>query len=126
MSEIRLTRILYMEDDPGLSLLLQNSLQRKGFMVDIAANGEEGLAMAATAPYDILLVDYNMPFRGGIDVIRELASRGKVPPTIMVTGEGSEGVAVEALKLGAADYVVKDVEMKYLELLPVVIDQILY
>lgn len=47
-------------------------------------------------------------------------------PTIMVTGQGNEEVAVEALKLGAVDYVVKDTEMKYLELLPVVIDRVLY
>ncbi len=126
MSETRLTHILYMEDDPSLSLLLQKSLQRKGFIVDIAANGEEGLAMAAAAPYDILLIDYNMPFLGGIDVIRALASKGKFPPIIMVTGEGNEKVAVAALKLGAADYIVKDVEMRYLDLLPSVIDQILF
>jgi len=126
MSDFTVTRILYMEDDPSLSVLLQKSLQRKGFIVETAANGEEGIAMVGAASYDILLVDYNMPFLGGIDVLRTLASKGTFPPTIMVTGEGSEEVAVDALKLGAADYVVKDVEMKYLDLLPVVIDRVLY
>ena len=126
MSETRITRILYMEDDPSLSLLLKKRFERRGYRVDIAADGEEGLRMAGTSQYDILLIDYNMPYRGGIDVIRALASNGKFTPTIMVTGEGNEEVAVEALKLGAADYVVKDVEMKYLELLPVIVDQVLY
>ena len=126
MSEVTVTRILYMEDDPALSVLLQKSLQRQGFIVDTAANGEEGIAMAGAASYDLLLVDYNMPFLGGLDVLRTLASKRKLPPTIMVTGEGSEDVAVEALTLGAADYIVKDMEMRYLELLPMVIDRVLY
>jgi diguanylate cyclase (GGDEF)-like protein/PAS domain S-box-containing protein len=115
-----------MEDDPALSVLLQKSLQRQGFIVDTAANGEEGIAMAGAAPYDVLLVDYNMPFLGGIEVLRALTWKGTFPPTIIVTGEGNVEVAVEALKLGAADYIVKDVEMKYLKLLPMVIDQVLY
>lgn len=118
-------RILYMEDDPGLARLLQKILQRRGFSVDVAANGEEGLVLAKASRYNLLLVDYNMPFQGGIDVIRTLSSSGALPPTIMVTGEGNEAIAVEALKMGAADYVVKDTDMKYLDLLPTVIDQVL-
>ncbi len=126
MTDVRLTRVLYMEDDPGLSVLLQKSLQRRGFLVDTAANGEEGLKMAEADCYDVLLVDYNMPFFGGIDVIRALSCKERPVPVIMVTGEGNESVAVEALKLGASDYIVKDIEMRYLDLLPAVIDQVLY
>jgi len=126
MTSVRITRILAMEDDPGLSRLLQKSLQRKGYDVDVASDGEVGISMVAANAYDLLLVDYNMPFCGGTDVIRALSGKTVCPPIIMVTGEGSEEVAVEALKLGAADYLVKDVEMKYLELLPVVIDRVLY
>ena len=126
MADIRITRILYMEDNPGLSALLQRNLQRRGFLVDTAADGEEGLKMLEANCYDVLLVDYNMPFFGGIDVIRELAGKGMPVPVIMVTGEGNETVAAESLKLGASDYIVKDVEMRYLNLLPAVIDQVLY
>ena len=126
MADVNVTRILYMEDDPGLSRLLQKSLQRRGYVVDIAADGEEGLRVLAASHYDLLLVDYNMPFLCGIDVIRALCAKNALLPTIMVTGQGNEEVAVEALKLGAADYIVKDVEMKYLELLPVVIDRVRY
>lgn len=126
MTDITVTRILYMEDDPGLSRLLQKSLQRRGYNVDTAADGEEGLRMLGVSSYDLLLVDYNMPYCGGIEVIRALSAQGSLLPTIMVTGQGNEEVAVEALKLGASDYVVKDVEMKYLDLLPVVIDRTLY
>ncbi|HUJ19066.1 MAG TPA: diguanylate cyclase [Nitrospirota bacterium] len=125
MVDITQTRILYMEDDPGISVLLQKSLERRGFRVDTATNGEEGLKMAAEASYDVLLVDYNMPFLGGLDVIRELSRNGPGVPIIMVTGDGNEEVAVEALKLGASDYIVKDVEMRYLKLIPAVIDRVL-
>ncbi len=126
MAPTTMTRILYMEDDPGLAVLLRKTLERRGFHVDTATNGEEGLKMAAATGYDVLLVDYNMPFLGGIDVIRALSEKNMTVPIIMVTGDGNEEVAVEALKLGASDYVVKDVEMRYLELLPAVIDQVLY
>ena len=118
-------RVLYMEDDPGLAELLKKSLERRGHTVDIAVNGEDGLGRVGSASYDILLVDYLMPNMGGIDVIRALSEKQNTVPVIMVTGEGNEEVAVEALKLGAADYIVKDVHMKYLELLPTVIEKVI-
>lgn len=126
MSDMQAIRILYMEDDPGLARLMQKSLHKEGYAVETACNGAEGISMAITGEYDILLVDYNMPVCGGIEVLSTLARRGPLLPTIMVTGSGSEKVAVEALKLGATDYVVKDVEMGYLELLPMIIEQVLY
>jgi len=126
MADVHYKRILCMEDDPALSRLLQKSLQRRGFGVELASNGDEGLALLDATPYDLVLVDYNMPFCGGLDVIRALASRGKSVPVIMVTGQGNEEVAVEALMLGASDYIVKDVRMKYLELMPAVIENALY
>jgi PAS domain S-box-containing protein len=115
-----------MEDDPGLSQLMQKRLQRQGYQVVIAGNGEEGLALARKESYDLLVVDYNMPFLGGLEVIRTLIASGSAVPMIMVTGEGNESVAVEAIKVGAADYIVKDVELRFLELLPSVIHQALY
>src|SRR5574337_297417 len=126
MADVALQRILFMEDDPGLSSLLQKRLERQGYQVDLARNGEEGLAMAAKTAYDLLIVDYNMPFLGGLDVLRSLVKTALPPPVIMITGEGNEEIAVEALKLGAADYIVKDVELKFLNLLPSVIHQVLY
>jgi diguanylate cyclase (GGDEF)-like protein/PAS domain S-box-containing protein len=125
MPNTKIARILYMEDDPGLARLLQKQLQRKGYEVDIAENGEVGLSQLAEHSYDLLLVDYHMPVLGGIEVIGKLAEHGCDIPTIMVTGNGNEKVAVEALKLGATDYIVKDVDMGYLELLPMVIEQVM-
>lgn len=118
-------RVLYMEDDAGLARLLQKRLQRQNYSVEIAKNGDDGLAMLGKNPYDIVLVDYNMPSCDGIDVLRFIAELEAAPPVIMITGRGNEKVAVEALQLGASDYIVKDVEMGYLELLPAVIKQVL-
>jgi diguanylate cyclase (GGDEF)-like protein/PAS domain S-box-containing protein len=118
-------RILYMEDDPGLARLFQKRLERAGYIVDIAHDGEEGLAMYEASSYDVVAVDQAMPVQTGLEVIRIMASRGPLPPTIMVTGTGSEQIAVEAMKLGARDYLVKDVDGGYLELLPTVIEQVL-
>lgn len=125
MSEANQARILYMEDDAGLARLLQKTLQRSGHLVDLAENGEQGLAMMKAAPYDVILADYHMPVCGGLEVLRILMSWDKHPPVIMVTGNGNEKIAVEALKLGATDYIVKDMEMSYLELLPLVLEQVL-
>lgn len=114
-----------MEDDAGLARLLQRKLQRQSFSVEIARNGDDGLATLGKAPFDVVLLDYSMPSCDGIDVLRIMAECKTSPPVIMLTGRGNEKIAVEALQLGASDYIVKDVDMGYLELLPVVIDQVL-
>ncbi len=118
-------RILYMEDDPGLARLFKKRLERAGYVVDLAHDGEQGLAIYAAGSYDIVAVDQVMPVCNGLDVIRTLAAQGPLPPTIMVTGTGSEEIAVEAMKLGASDYIVKDVDGGYLDLLPTVIERVL-
>jgi signal transduction histidine kinase len=114
-----------MEDDGGAARLFQRKLERLGYTVDIASNGGEGLEMFAANTYDLLAVDQRMPVYDGLEVIRVLAERKELPPTIMITGAGDERVAVEAMKLGAGDYIVKDIDGGYLELLPTVIDQLL-
>ncbi len=121
-----LVRVLYMEDDMGLARLLKKRLEREGYSVAIARDGGEGLSMFAAAPYDVVAVDQNMPVHDGLEVIRILAARGPLPPVIMITGAGNEKIAVEALKMGARDYIVKDVEGGYLDLLPPVIDRVIY
>ncbi len=121
MTKPELIRVLYMEDDTGLARLLQKRLEREEFKVDIAGNGKEGVSMYNKDLYDVVLVDSSMPELSGIEVVRVLSSKDAVPPVVMVTGSGNEKTAVEALKLGVSDYIVKDIEGGYLELLPPVI-----
>jgi len=125
MAESKPIRILCMEDDPGLARLFQRRLEREGYIVDLAHDGQEGLDMCAQMSYDVVAIDQAMPMYDGLEVIRRMASQGPLPPTIMVTGAGDERTAVEAMKLGARDYIVKDVGGGYLELLPTVIQRAL-
>src|SRR5260221_13586002 len=118
-------RILYMEDDNGTARLFQKKLQPLGYAVDLADSGESGLAMYDAGQYDVVVVDQNMPIYDGLQVIKRLIKRNPLLPMLMITGTGDEKVAVQALKLGAGDYIVKDVEGGYLELVPAVIEQLL-
>ncbi len=120
-------RILYMEDDPVTARVVQAKLQKLGFEVSLAGDGGEGLARLQEEEFDIILVDKNMPVHDGLEVIRIICSGGDetaVAP-IMLTASGDEEAAVEAMKLGAADYLVKDPQGQYLALLPTVIEQAL-
>ncbi len=121
----RPVRVLYMEDDAGLARLFQKHLQRAGYEVDLAPDGREGLELYRRGTYDVLAVDYKMPVQDGLEVIQQLAAGGRVPPTIMLTANGDEALAVEALKLGASDYIVKDTAGGYIRLLPSVIEKLL-
>jgi len=118
-------RVLHMEDDEGSARLLQRRLPQGRYDVDLATDGERGIAMCQARTYDLLLVDHHMPVYNGLEVIRALAAKGALPPTIMITGAGDEKLAAEAMKLGASDYVVKDPDGGYLELVPSVMERAL-
>ncbi len=125
MTDASPIRILYMEDDPGLARLVQKRLQRAGYETDIAEDGEQGVTRYHAGTFDVLIVDQNMPVHSGLKVLEILSADGDLPPTIMLTGTGSEETAVEAMKLGASDYVVKDAAAGFLDLLPPAIERIL-
>ena len=114
-----------MEDNPGVARLFQRHLERAGYSVDLAHDGHDGLARLDALAYDVVIVDQQMPGMTGLDVIRSLVAANALPPTVMVTGAGDEETAVAAMKLGADDYLVKDVDGGYLRLLPSVIDRVL-
>jgi len=122
MSRAEPIRILYIEDDIVTATRVQMQLDRYGYVVDLAMNGIEGLAKLENQPYDIVAVDYHLPDMNGLQVLQNLAASQFAIPSIMVTGAGNERVAVEAMKLGVGDYLVKDTDSHYLELLPAVIE----
>ena len=118
-------RILCIEDNRGVARLFQRHLERAGHEVDLAHDGDDGLAKLRTSTFDVVVVDHVMPGMTGLDVLRALVETDGLPPTVMVTGAGDEETAVAAMKLGAVDYVVKDVDGGYLQLLPSVIERVL-
>ena len=116
-------RVLYMEDDAAQARLVQKCLERAGYAVDIASDGTTGLDQCAAHPYAAVIVDQTMPGLSGLEVIRAMAAQGPLPPTIMVTGTGDEHIAVDAMKLGVSDYLVKDLEGGFVNVLPLVVQR---
>lgn len=114
-------RLLYIEDDPGHASLVRRVLEREGYRVDLARDGGAGLSLFVVANHDALIVDQNLPNLSGLDVIRTISETTGLPPTVMLTGAGNEDVAVEAMKLGASDYLTKDAAGLYLGVLPSVL-----
>jgi len=115
-------RILLVEDDAGLVELLGDGLQRQGYRVDSVGSGRKCLAWVATNAVDLLILDYSLPDMNGAALIEELRGVGKLCPFLVTTGHGDEGVAVQLMKLGALDYLVKDVHL--LDRLPGVVARV--
>ena len=110
-------RLLYIDDDPGLGRFVQRQLQRLGHQVEIATDGEAGLARVAEGGIDAVALDHYMPGRDGLDILDAIRALPDAPPVIFVTGTSESRIAVSALKAGATDYVVKDVGGEFVELL---------
>lgn len=117
MSPDHRLRLLYIDDDRGAGRLVQRRMERVGFSVVLAASGTEGVARAAEAAFDVIALDYYMPGRDGLDVLADLRALPEPAPVVFVTAAEEPRVAVSALKQGAADFLVKDVQGAFLELL---------
>ena len=118
-------RLLYVEDNHTAARLFQIKLQQEGYVVDLAKSGSEGLAMLERNEYDLIALDQNIPDRSGLEILQTLTARRSMPPIIMITAQNDTKTAVEAMKLGASDYVVKGLHNEYLQLLPAVVRQTL-
>ena len=110
-------RILYIDDDAGLARLVQRSLGARGYAVEHAADGEAGLTRLREGGIDLVALDHHMPGQTGLDLLPEIRALPDAPPVVYVTGSEDSRVAVAALKAGAADYVWKDLQGQFRELL---------
>src|SRR5690606_7597087 len=111
-------RLLYIDDDRGLSRLVEKELGRHGYVVTHAIDGDAGLALlAADETFDVCALDHYMPGRDGLDVLPEILALTAPPPVVYVTGAQDGRIAVAALRAGAADYVIKDVSEDFTTLL---------
>jgi two-component system response regulator RegX3 len=99
-------RILIVEDDATLRYAISRLLERDGFAVDLANDGEAGIDAARSREYDVVLLDWMLPKISGIDVCRALRAESPVP-IIMLTAKETEANRVLGLELGADDYVTK-------------------
>ena len=110
-------KILLIEDDAGIAVLITANLEEMGFSVTRAASGSETFAHLKKYTPDLMLLDYSLPDINGKELIETLIKQKTPPPPfIITTGQGDERIAVDMMKLGAMDYLVKDI--LFLEKLP--------
>ncbi|MGB0515061.1 MAG: response regulator transcription factor [Wenzhouxiangellaceae bacterium] len=100
-------RILVLEDETILRENLTDRLRREGFVVDAAGEGVEGAYFAVEYPLDLAIIDLGLPGKSGLEVVRELRRAGKRYPVLILTARDHWQDKVEALELGADDYLTK-------------------
>jgi two-component system alkaline phosphatase synthesis response regulator PhoP len=105
------SRILLVEDEPGVRLTVEDRLRSEGYEVELAADGDEGLKRATSERFDLLILDVMLPKRSGFDVCRDLRQQGVTTPVLMLTARTQVADRVVGLKLGADDYLVKPFAM---------------
>ena len=103
-----MARILLVEDEPNMARTLAKNLERAGHRVEHAIHGEAALERLAAASFDIVVTDLKMPVMDGMQLLHVMHERGLAPAVVVLTGYGTIESAVEAMKLGAADYLIKD------------------
>ena len=110
-------RILYIDDDVGLGILLSRALSQSGYQVETVISGDDAMGKLTGGGYDLVALDHNLVNEVGLDLIPQIRALPDAPPIIYVTGSEDARIAVAALKAGAVDYVWKDVQGHYRDLL---------
>jgi two-component system response regulator AtoC len=100
-------RVLVVDDEENLRLVVRTFLKREGYEVEVAATGEEALALVETFGPDVILTDVRMPRMGGLDLLVTLKAKGIEATVIVMSAYGNVDLALEAMKAGAYDYIQK-------------------
>ncbi len=100
-------RILIIEDEKGIANFVKQGLEEEAYAVDAADNGITGLDWALSNEYDLLLVDWMLPGKSGIDVVREFRKENATTPVIFLTARDTLEDTIQGLRAGANDYVKK-------------------
>ncbi|MDQ3917349.1 MAG: sigma-54 dependent transcriptional regulator [Acidobacteriota bacterium] len=111
----RKIRVLVVDDDAVLRKLLSDQIARMGFDTAPAASGEEALAALSKSDFDVLLLDIRMPGLSGLETLREVRKLEDAPEVIMLTADTSLGTGIEAMRLGAYDYLTKPATLDEIE-----------
>lgn len=101
-------RLLLVEDDAALSILLCEELAGAGFRCEVVPNGRAALERLSSRETDLALLDYSLPDMAAGELVSRARSSDSMPPFMVLTGHGDERIAVELMKLGACDYLIKD------------------
>ncbi len=100
-------RILIIEDEKSLAKILKKGLEENSFTVDLAFDGEEGLYMAETYPFDAVILDIMLPVMDGLTILYRLRAKNIDVPVLMLTAKGEVEDRVKGLNIGADDYIAK-------------------
>jgi len=100
-------RILVVEDEKKVASFIKRGLEEESFSVDMAYDGEEGLSMAESNPYDLILMDLMLPKMDGLAVIKELRNKGNKAPVLCLTAKDTVEDIVSGLDSGSDDYLTK-------------------
>jgi len=100
-------RILVIEDEPGVRLAVRDELEFEGFDVELAEDGQAGLASALRSPPSLIVLDLMLPGRNGFEICQEVRAHGLRTPIIVITARSQEVDKVRGLELGADDYITK-------------------
>jgi two-component system response regulator AtoC len=100
-------RVLVVDDEENLRLVVRSFLKREGYEVEVAASGEEALALVEAFGPDFILTDVRMPKMGGLDLLATLKAKGNEATVIVMSAYGNVDLALEAMKAGAYDYLQK-------------------
>ncbi|WP_315755622.1 MULTISPECIES: sensor histidine kinase [unclassified Bradyrhizobium] len=111
--------LLYIDDDAALARLVERGLKRLGFTVEHAADGSAGLQRLERGGIDVVALDQYMPGFDGLETLERIMALPEPPPVVFVTASQDSKIAVTALKAGAVDYLVKDVQGEFIPLLQV-------
>lgn len=106
------THLLVIDDDVSIRELLVEYLATRGFRVDGTSDGRIALELMRGGQYDLVLTDFQVPHRDGLDILRVARQMSPPLPTILMTGYGTVDTAVSALKEGAADFLLKPFRLK--------------
>jgi two-component system response regulator RegA len=108
-------RLLIVDDDEPFRLAMRNAFLRRGYEVSLAGGADEAQVMLQKEPPDYAVVDLRMPGPGGLEVVRALRSLPRPPEVVVLTGYGTIGTAVEAIRLGAINYLNKPADADEVE-----------
>jgi DNA-binding response OmpR family regulator len=107
-------KILVVEDDKTVGQYVKRGLTEAGFNADLVGDGAEGLRLSAGGHYDMLVLDLRLPALSGLEVLRTLRDRGEGIPVLVLTAQDAVDFKVQALKMGADDYVTKPFSLEEL------------
>jgi DNA-binding NtrC family response regulator len=108
--------VLVIEDERAIGIALEQLLAGRGHAVDVVRSGEDAVAALERGAFDVVVTDLNLPRMSGMDVLRWIREQTPETAVVMITAYGSERIAVEAMKLGAVDYLPKPFDNDELEL----------